>query len=422
MKRWMFALALVASGAHADTPPQTLGLDDYLALVGQRNLDLAAQRYNVPIAQAQVTVAKLFPEPQLSGGIDSIDIRFSGAPTTYGLGLSQEIELGGKRKNRIRSAEHAVTGAKDDLEDFVRNLRGQAADAYVDAIAARLVLDRKQATFDKLTQLVQRNEDSRRAGNIGDLPVIQSKVEADKFKGDLLAAAGDVRRADIALGQLVGTSQPLAPKGDLNIAPRTFDAAKLIADAKLHRPDVQSARAAVAAAEAKIDLAHSNIAIDPTFSLGWSHATATNNSESYGVIAPSPAADFLTATVAIPLPFARRKFKGELEAATATHGQAEQQLKVAELKVEVEIQQALATYAAAIDRVKLYESGILTNAEKVLDETSYNFTRGSGTQLEVLDAARTLDEVYLDYYQALADHAHALIAVEQAAGIWDVKL
>lgn len=424
MKRSLaiLSLAVIATAARGDTPT-TLRLDDYLGLVGRANLSLAAARYNVPIAEAQVTIARLFPEAQLSGGVAAYDIRQSGAPTSYEVALSQEIELGGKRGNRVRVAERGVAGAKDDLDDFMRTLRGQAADAYVDALAARLVLERKQRSLDSLTKLVEKNEDSRRAGNIGDLPVVQARVEADKFRGDLLLAEGDVRKADIALGELVGTSQPITPVGDLKIPPRTFDAAKLIAAAKATRPDVLSARAALAAAEAKIDLAHSNLAIDPTLSVGWEHVTsATDPTKPYSMVAPSIAADFVTATLSFPLPFARHAYQGELQNAIAARGQAEQQVRAAELKVEVEIQQALATYQASIERLKLYEGGILTNADRVLEDTTYNFTRGSGTQLEVLDAARTVDEVYLDYYQALADHAHALIAVEQAAGIWDVEL
>jgi len=421
VKRLILVLALVAAaGVRAEPVEAELGFDEYLALVGKSNLSLAAQRYNVPIAQAQVTVAKLFPDPQLSGGISSFDIARSGAPTALDVNISAVVERGGKRGNRIRVADRGVVGAKDDLSDFIRTLRGQAADAFVDALSARLVLSRKQKTFDSLTTLVQKNEDSRRAGNIGDLPVIQAKVEADKFKGDLLLAAGDVRKADIALAQFIGTAVPIAPKGDLKLAPRTFDEAKLVADAKARRPDVLSARAALAAAEAKIDLAHSNLAVDPTITLGYMHSFHSYGE--YNVIAPTPAVDTVTASVSIPLPIARRRFKGELEGALATRGQAEQQLKVAELEVEVEIRQALVTYRTTIDRLNLYTSGILTNAEKVLQDTTYNFTRGNGTQLEVLDAQRTVDEVYLDYYQALADHAHALIAVEQAAGIWDIKL
>jgi outer membrane protein, heavy metal efflux system len=111
-----------------------------------------------------------------------------------------------------------------------------------------------------------------------------------------------------------------------------------------------------------------------------------------------------------------------LDAASAAQGQAEAQLRAAELKVEVEVRQALVRYQATVDRLKLYTGGILIDADKVLESTTYNYVRGGATLLEVLEAQRTVDDVYLAYYQALTDHAHALIAVEQAAGIWDIKL
>lgn len=56
----------------------------------------------------------------------------------------------------------------------------------------------------------------------------------------------------------------------------------------------------------------------------------------------------------------------------------------------------------------------------MLEGTLYSYQRGAATLLEVLDAQRTDNEVYLAYFDALSDHAHAVVALEQAAGIWDV--
>jgi len=136
----------------------------------------------------------------------------------------------------------------------------------------------------------------------------------------------------------------------------------------------------------------------------------------------TPATDTIGATLSVPLPLARRIYRGELDAATAAQGQAAAQLRTVELMVAVEVRQALARYQATVDRLKLYTGGILTNADKVLDSMTYNYVRGGATLLEVLEAQRTVDDVYLAYYQALTDHAHALVAVEQAAGIWDLRL
>jgi len=421
MKRALavIAFATLATSVRAESDP-TYDLDGYLAAVGHSNLSLAAQKYNVSIAQAQIGVAKLFPEPQVTGGLTSFDITRSGSPTAVDVGVSHTFELGGKRDNRIAVAERAVVGAKDDLDDFLRTLRGAAADAFVDALAAQLVMNSKQRTLDSLTKLVEKNEDRHRAGDIGELPVTQARVEAGRFRGDLLLAQGDVRNTELALGLLAGIADPITPKGDLKIAARTFDAATLIAAAKSHRPDLLSLRAAVDEARAKQDLAVSNRRIDLTIGLGWAHSFEAFGQ--YATIAPTPSTNTISASVSVPIPIARQKYRGELDAAIAAQGQAEAQLHATELKVEIEIKQALAKYQATVDRLKLYTGGILTDSDKALNDTTYNYTRGGATLLEVIEAQRTVDDVYLAYYQALADHAHALVAVELAAGIWDVKL
>jgi len=71
--------------------------------------------------------------------------------------------------------------------------------------------------------------------------------------------------------------------------------------------------------------------------------------------------------------------------------------------------------------VQLYNSGLLRDAERVLEAKLYSYQRGDIPLLEVLEAQRTVNDVYLAYFDALADHAHSLVALEQAAGIWDIQ-
>ena len=73
-----------------------------------------------------------------------------------------------------------------------------------------------------------------------------------------------------------------------------------------------------------------------------------------------------------------------------------------------------------MERLELYRSGMLKNADRVLEARLYAYQRGGATLLEVIDAERTSAHVYLSYSQAMVGHAHALVALEQAAGIWDV--
>ena len=134
---------------------------------------------------------------------------------------------------------------------------------------------------------------------------------------------------------------------------------------------------------------------------------------------PLPPSDFVGATLSVPIPISRI-YRGELDVAHATHRQAEAGSQGAAIRVETDVRQAVAKYEAAAARVKLYDSGVLADADQVLEKTLYNYQRGGSTLVEVLVAQRTDNDVHLAYADALADAAHALIAVQQAVGSWDI--
>jgi cobalt-zinc-cadmium efflux system outer membrane protein len=393
-----------------------------MAQVERSNLELAAQRANVPIATAQIAIARIFPDPIITLGVNSYDVSAVGAQNALGMSATIPVEFPTKRSARISVAMAQRAAAVATLEDALRTLRGEAAGAYIDALYTRLVLRRKQATLASLEQLVAANMQRLRAGDVGEIVVVQSRVEAERFRSEVLAAEGHVRAADLALLLQSGARQPLPAvsrfdvAGDLRIAPRAFDAAVLIARALAARPDVRARRFEVAAAQARVDLAHANRWVDIAVNLGWQYNTVGAQGSAF----QAPPYQTVAASVSVPIPFSR-VYRGEFDAALAGQTQADAQLRAAELRVEVEIRQALARYAAAVARMSLYTGSLLADADRVLASTLYNFQRGGATLLEVLNAQRTVNEVYLACYDALADHARQLIAVEQAAAMWDVQ-
>jgi cobalt-zinc-cadmium efflux system outer membrane protein len=408
--------------AAAPEPPmpdagEALRFDGYMAQVLRNNLDLVAQRFNVPVAEAQIAIAKIFPDPTLSAGLASFDLERNGAPTAVTASVSETIELGGKRGARVATADEGAAGARADLDDFLRGLRASAAGAFIDALHARLVLGRKALTLASLQRLVHANEERRRAGDIGEVPVMQSRVEAQRFRSEVVDAEADVRDADLGLALQMGRpgAASFAVAGELRATARTFDLDKLIAEARDRRPDVLSRRHALTASHARVDLARANRWIDLTLSLDWVHTAKTDDSK----FGPTPAFDALGGGLSLPLPFSH-VYKGELQGALAGESEADWTLRSVELKAEVDVRQAFEKYKAAGDRVNVYAAGVLTDADKVLDGTLYSYQRGAATLLEVLEAQRTDNEVHLAYFDALADCAHALVALEQAAGIWDV--
>jgi len=401
------------------TPTVSLSMADYLGRVARANLELAAQRVNVEIADAQIAIARVFPDPLVTAGLAAIDVSNHGSPTTTTVGVSQAIELGGKRGARVRAAETARTVAQADVEDFFRILRANAAGAFIDAIAARLELDQKRRSLVSLERLVTVNEQRVRAGDIGDIALVKTRVEAQRFKSDVLQAQGDLEAAELALAQHIGGPEAAGmipePHGDLKIPSRDFSAERLIALARERRPDLLSRRLAVGAAGARLDLAHANRWIDLDVAVGWQHSGPGT-----GEFA-QPAFDALGGTLTVPLPFSR-VYRGELRAALAGQGQATLIVSSADLRVQIEVRQALARYRAAAERVRLFSGGTVSDAEHVFEASLYNYQRGGASLLEVLDAQRILNDVYLSYFDALRAHARALVEVETAAGLWDVDL
>lgn len=124
--------------------------------------------------------------------------------------------------------------------------------------------------------------------------------------------------------------------------------------------------------------------------------------------------------MSIPLPIFNTK-RAELEIARLTSEQAEKNWQAVRLKTEIEIRQAYARYQVAAARVAHYKTGVLRNATSVLEAKLYSYQRGHTSLLEVLDAQREENTIYLAYYDTLTDYAKALVTLEQASGIWDVK-
>ncbi len=403
------------SGATPAPGGPGIGFEEYLAQVGSANLELAAQRLNVPIAEAQISLARVFPEPVLSAGVGSLDLSNVGSPTTYDVGLAQTIEIGGKRGGRVEVAKAGLSQSKSDLDDFFRTLRSNASNDYIDALHSRMVLERKKQTQAGFARLVAVNAERLRAGDIGQIAYIQSRVEAQRFVSEVLAAEGDAESARLALGLRIGNSAgAITPAGTLRIATRTFDVDVLVARAKADRPDLASKRYALDGARGKLNLAHANRWEDVTLNLGYAYSATGSGAFT------QPAFSALNFGFSIPLPFARI-YNGEVDAAVAGTTQATLQLRQGELAVEIEVRQALARYGAAVRRVELFTGGVLSDADKVAEATFYSYQRGSATLLEVLDSQRTVNQVYLDYFDALSEHARALVAVESSANFWDVS-
>jgi cobalt-zinc-cadmium efflux system outer membrane protein len=392
----------------------------FLAEVVQANLDYAAQRYNVSIAQAAIAAAKQFQNPnlQLNG---SFDVTHSGSqrmPSTAGAGLTQTLELGGKRKYRILGARYNYAAAAATLDAFLYNLKLDAAAAFADALALSRSAEQKRKSAEYLSHLLAAQRERWRAGDLSQADFLQTQVEEQQFQNEVLKAQADSENASLALSSFLGRDRgqtSLIPKGNLEVPPKDFDVSKLLADALKNRADLVSLRHTGDAAQTNIRFEKANRVPSVDVGAAWTHSTESENA-----IAPSPEFDSIGLSLSFPLPLWNRNQPAIASARYAAE-QAQTQLEAAELKAEVQIRQAFSAYRNAVERLRHYQGGILKDSETVLEARRFSYQQGQTPLLELLDAQRTENEVRSGYTDALADHAKALIDLERAAQLSDFQ-
>src|SRR5262249_36730365 len=139
----------------------------FLEKVEGSNLDLAAARTTVPIAEAQFVAARVYPDPVFQAGYGG-DISNNKQPTPITGGITQALQLPSKVGTRRQVALEAEEVASAQLQDFMRNLRAQAADVFIDGLEALLVLERKQRHLDQARELLQTNIEQQRNRQTGE--------------------------------------------------------------------------------------------------------------------------------------------------------------------------------------------------------------------------------------------------------------
>jgi len=417
------ALVPACAGAQEPVPANPMTIQAFVEGTLRFNQEALAQRFNVTSAEAQVSINRLMPDPQLTTGISSRELYGPNKPvnpTQYTLGLSWTLETGGKRAARVAVANEGVGKAQADLETFLSDLRLNAENAFVDALKARLVLERKRKTLEGFHEVVRLNQIRLNSGDIGGVEFAQSRVEAQRFAGEVYGAQADLTTAEAVLAQLLGNAmKPVSPAGKLECPPVAISAEEVLARAFLNRVDLVAARRGVQLAESQKRLAKANRWVDLGLSVGVNHTPPVyaTGMDTSGSPFPAPAfmSNSLSATVSIPLPFSRHQ-RGELIQAEAARAQANLELQSMEQRTRADVVSAIALYEAASAQLRTFNDGILQDTDKVLDGIQFSYKHGNASLLEFIEAQRTNNEVFLAYFDALAAHAKALALLDRLSG------
>lgn len=420
----LFCISVFLLGTHAraqqmeqvTTTPITY--QEFLQRVLSDNFSLAAQRFEVDIANAQVVASKIMPDPELSfAWFDNQQKRLD---MGYGFEaeVSWDLELGGKRKARTQLALNQLELTQLELREFFENLRAQSTISYFQALQNMEIVAIQKSSYESILQVAQSDSIRFSLGQISQVSAIQSKLEASNMLHDLEDALDELNTSLLELNMLVSNTNAnelFSPMGDFNHFERLFSLEDLLQNAKYNRVDLMVAEQSISVADKEIILAKKEKAVDLGLTLG-----VEANSYAQNIIAPTPSHTVVKAGVSVPLKFSNKRESG-VKTAKYGHEMALLEYKNLLIQANAEIQGAFKNYLTKQKQIYRYQSGMLVEAKQVFEGIKYSYLRGSSSLLEVLEAQRTYNDTQVSYANTLLEYAISLVELERAVGIWDIE-
>lgn len=394
---------------------QKLTLTRFLQTVSQNNLEYAAEKFNVPISEAAVELAHVFPDPSFS--FNWLENREGQTRTGKGYvsELGTTIEMGGKRKARIDLAQSEQKLTQALLDDYFRNLRAEAAIIFFEAVKQTRLYGVKQNSFETMKRLSDADSIRLSLGSIMKTDAIQSKLEAGILLNDLLQAEAELQNSLLQLNLMAGMPAGdtiLTPEIIINEGSKLFVLSNLIEVAEQNRADIEAARYNKEVSIKASTLVKKERRMDLDINLGFENDLNVPNT--------SPGAKIISAGVGIPLKFSNFN-KGDLNMAYLFQQQVEKQYNFVSLKIKTEITEAYQNYISSKNQVGNFKNNLLKQSEDVLKGKIYSYQRGESSLLEVLNAQRTYNEIQSSYIEIVNKNYVALVELERAAGIWDIN-
>ncbi|WP_449469907.1 TolC family protein [Sphingobium chungangianum] len=396
--------ASIAQAQTATSPPSAnpsiFTLDRARTMAGGSSPNIDAASADVRAATAARTIAGFRPNPEIQ--VQTENVAGSGdyrggrsAETTASLALP--IELGGKRSARIAVADSRSNRARIDAATALADLNLRISQSYIEAAAAerRVDIARQQAQIAGNAFRAARVRVTAGAG----APIDQQRADVLRINADV-GLERAVREAEVAranLARLIG--QPIDGALDLAWFDRVEGYGPVLPVSAEGTLTLAAAKADVNTANAQVRLARSQRVPDITISAGARRLAQTND---------------MAAVVGIAIPFpVFNNGAAAVSQARAEQDRADANRRVAVIEAEQSIANAQAQLANAAATARSAGGPGLAAAMEAARIARVGYSQGKFSQLDLLEAERTLAETRAAFTDALAAYHDAEARLER---------
>ncbi len=405
------ALCLLASArpASAQTPP-ALTIDQAVKEAVDHNLSIAAERYNLAVADSRIVTASLRPNPVLTASAmlpDATIFDSNVNPREASVRGDVLLERGGKRGLRVEVAQQARAVSELQLQNTIRTITLNAQSAFVDVQQAQSDLDLARESLKAFNDIVAVNTDRVRAGDLAAVELARSRLAALQFRNDVRSRETKLATAKHRLRALLGRtdSAPIEVAGELRREAPAASADALQQQAFQLRPDLKALERdqTRSAADVRLQIAQGTVDYTVSGEFHRQYAPGSLTGNEWGLF------------VSAPLPIFNRN-QGEAERARQEAKQAAARVTALQAEITSDLRSAWEQFTTTRDLVETIEQQMLAQARDVRDTTAYSYRRGEASFIEFLDAQRTFNDTMQSYNEARAEYARSLYTLDALTG------
>jgi outer membrane protein, heavy metal efflux system len=390
----------------SDNPNLNSLIDD--CLKNNPQIQAAKQRYKA--SQARVRLLRTLADPKFEYEYDKItadmDAVMNGKTSPMRtFSISQEFPFPTKLFLRKQSAQKEANFYEQEYKETERKVIKDLKESYFQLFLNGKKIAITKENLDLLSQFIEIANKKYAVNKGSQQDSLKAQVEFSKLSNQLVLLGQEKKISQSMLNSLLSRSQDteLGNAEEKSNVALELDEQKILKLTKENRPELKSFKEMLRKAE--IDYALAKQEYLPDFMIKYKREEKNGGLGSWsGMLG-----------VTVPLWFWEKQDSFVKEArANVGVGKAEYQAE--ENMVLFEARSAYVRFEAGKNLVKIYETGVLPQAQAALETARRGYETGTVSFLDLLDSLRTLREFQIEYFEALANLEIALADLERSVG------
>ncbi len=390
-------LVLTTQYARAMDTRGAYSLEELLGMAERWNPSVAIIEARLRGAEAQIIEARAYPNPEVS--LEAADYPDD---YRYSLLIEQPFEWYKKRAYRKASAREALGVVEYERDALMRELRWQIKKAFYRILFVKKevsLLNESKSVMEEFLDTVRKRVN---AGEDTLFSLLRAQVETMRIEKELKTSTQMLHIARTVLNALLGNRLPeeFELKGSLKVKREDYTKDELVRMVLTTHPLVKREEKRIN--RARLTLLEEKASVVPDVRLG------AGMEREEGL-------DAATFGVSLSLPIWYRN-RGAIEEARAELIMNEAELRKTRIELTREVAESYRKYRMALDRVELFERGLLKEADEALRIAEKSYRYGETDLLNYLDTQRIQREVLLEFNRALFELTLAVTEIEKLLG------